>query len=76
MAFRGRGFARKLPKLQLDLKADDPIDYKDLELLNKCTGSQGQILSRRRTCLTAQRQRILKSAIKRARHLALMSFVG
>ena len=82
MAFRGRssgggrGMARKLPKLQLNLKPDQDIVYKDLELLNKCLGSQGQILSRRRTALSAQRQRELKAAIKRARHLGLLPFVG
>ena len=54
----------------------DTIDYKQLELLEKCLGSQGQIVSRRRSGLTAQRQRDLKRAIKRARHLALLPFVG
>lgn len=67
---------RKGKKIQLDLKPDDPIDYKDVALLNKCVGSQGQMLSRRRTALPAQRQRELKKAIKRARHVALLPFVG
>jgi small subunit ribosomal protein S18 len=70
------GGGRGPKKLQLGLKADDPIDYKDLELLQKCVGAQGQILSRRRTGLTAKQQRKLKESIKRARHLALLSFVG
>ena len=52
------------------------IDYKDVELLQKCVGSQGQILSRRRTALSSKQQRELKQAIKRARHLALLPFVG
>ena len=68
--------SRKPKKLNLDLKADDPIDYKDTDLLQKCVGAQGQIVSRRRTGLSAQRQRTLKKAIKRARHLALLPFVG
>lgn len=63
-------------KIQLDLAADQPIDYKDVELLRKCIGSQGQMLSRRRTGLNAKRQRELKQALKRARHLALIPFVG
>ena len=71
-----RGPSRKVKKLNLELKPDDPIDYKDLELLRKCTGPQGQIVSRRRTGLSAQRQRTLKNAIKRARHLGLLPFVG
>jgi len=68
--------SRKPKRIQLDLRPDQPIDYKDVELLSKCVGSQGQILSRRRTGLNAQRQRELKQAIKRARHLALLPFVG
>ena len=67
---------RKPKKLNLNLKRDDPIDYKDTDLLKKCIGSQGQIVGRRRTALTSQRQRLLKKAIKRARHLALLPFVG
>ena len=56
-------------------KSDD-IDYKDLELLAKCIGPQGQMLSRRRTGAPTDRQRKLKQAIKRARHLALLPYVG
>ena len=62
--------------LNLRIPAEKPIDYKDLELLQKCVGPQGQLLHRKRTGLSSQRQRELKRAIKRARHLALMTFVG
>lgn len=72
----GRGFGRKIPKVYLNIKREDPIDYKDVELMQKCIGSQGQILSRRRTTLNAQRQRELKQAVKRARHVAILPFVG
>ena len=72
----GRPMGRRPAKVNLGLRKDDPIDYKDIELLRKATGSQGQILSRRRTDLNAKRQRELKQAIKRARHLALLPFVG
>jgi len=72
----GGSAPRKPKRIHLDRKADDPIDYKDLDLLQKCLGSQGQIVSRRRTGLGAQKQRDLKKAIKRARHLALLPFVG
>ena len=71
-----RSMGRRPAKIKLDLRPDQDIDYKDLELISKCVGSQGQILSRRRTGLNAQRQRELKNAIKRARHLALLPFVG
>jgi len=66
----------KIKKLNLGLKPGDPIDYKDLGLLEKAIGPQGQIISRRRTGLTAQGQRELKKAIKRARHVGLLPFVG
>ena len=72
---RSQGPARRLPKLNLVLKADEPIDYKNLDLIGKCVDPQGQILSRRRTGLNAQRQRELTTAIKRARHLGLLPFV-
>ncbi len=56
---------------------DDPIiNYKDTEYLSKFLTPQGQILSRRRTGFCTQCQRQLKQAIKRARHVALLSFVG
>ena len=56
---------------------DDPrIDYKDLENLSKYLTPQGQIQARRRTGYCSKCQRQLKQAIKRARHLGLLSFVG
>jgi small subunit ribosomal protein S18 len=58
-------------------QCDDPkIDYKDLAYLVKFLTPQAQILSRRRTGFCAQCQRQLKKAIKQARHLALLPFVG
>lgn len=56
---------------------DDPeISYKDLAYLSKFLTPHGQILSRKRTGFCAQCQKELKQAIKRARHLALLPFVG
>ncbi|MEX1025080.1 MAG: 30S ribosomal protein S18 [Planctomycetota bacterium] len=66
-------FERKKPVLEI--RKDIEIDYKDLELLEKCISPQGEMLSRRRTGLNAQGQRDLKRAIKRARHLGLLPFV-
>ncbi len=54
----------------------DSLDYKNLELLAKCIDGQGMIESRRRTGLNTKRQRELKAAIKRARHMSLLPFVG
>ena len=56
---------------------DDPkIDYKEVTYLSKFVTPQAQILSRKRTGFCTQCQRQLKQAIKRARHLSLMPFVG
>jgi len=56
---------------------DDPkIDYKDVAYLSKFLTPQAQILSRKRSGFCAQCQRELKQAIKRARHLSLLPFVG
>lgn len=51
------------------------IDYKDAETLEQYTDNQGKILPRRVTGVSARFQRQLAVAIKRARHLSLMSFV-
>ncbi len=70
------GGRRRSKKLNLGLGPNDPILYTDIDLLSKCVGAQGQIFSRRRTGLSTKRQRVLKQAIKRARHLALLPYVG
>ncbi len=52
------------------------IDYKDTQTLEKlCTG-QGKIFSRKRSGNCAKHQRQVKVAIKRARYIALLSYVG
>ncbi len=51
------------------------IDYKDVETLQRFINDQGKILPRRVTGTSAKFQRQLSRAIKRARHMALMSFV-
>jgi len=55
---------------------EQPLDYKDVETLEKHLTAYGQIQGRRRTGYVAKCQRDLKLAIKRARHLGLMPFVG
>ncbi len=52
------------------------VDYKDLELLNKLTSRQGKIIGRRKSGCTAASQHAVTQAIKRARFMALMPFVG
>lgn len=51
------------------------IDYKDPDFLLKFVNEQGKILPRRLTGTSLKYQRRLATAIKRARHLALLPFV-
>ena len=50
------------------------IDYKDIAKLRKFTSERAKILPRRVTGTCAFHQRELTSAIKLARHLALLPF--
>lgn len=52
------------------------IDYKDSNFLMKFVNEQGKILPRRLTGTSLKYQRKVSQAIKRARHLALMPYVG
>jgi small subunit ribosomal protein S18 len=52
------------------------IDYLDADYLLKFVNEQGKILPRRLTGTSLKYQRKLSVAIKRARHLALMPYVG
>ena len=52
------------------------IDYKDANYLLKLVNEQGKILPRRLTGTSAKFQGRVNKAIKRARHLALMPYVG
>jgi small subunit ribosomal protein S18 len=58
------------------IKPEDPIDYKDIDLLRKFVTERGKILPRRITGLTAKQQRVLTVAIKRSRIVALMPFIN
>lgn len=51
------------------------FDHKDFKTLQRYINQFGQIETRKKTGLTESQQRQLSSAIKRARHLALLPFV-
>lgn len=53
----------------------ETIDYKDVELLKKFISERGKILPRRVTGTSAKYQRMLTTAIKRARHMAPLPYV-
>ena len=81
-------FAKKKAKPRAKVKRRDPIyidgarprpmyvDYKDLELLGKLVNRQAKILGRRKSGCTAASQHAVTSAIKRARFMALLPYVG
>ncbi|MBI3376809.1 MAG: 30S ribosomal protein S18 [Nitrospirota bacterium] len=51
------------------------IDYKDIRIMRYYLTDKGKILPRRMTGACARHQRSLTEAIKRARNIALLSFV-
>lgn len=52
------------------------VDYKDIPTLKALCSNQGKMLSRKRTGTCAAFQRAVKDAIKRARFMALLPYVG
>ncbi len=54
----------------------DHIDYKDLNLLRRFLSDKGKTRSRRVTGLSRAHQRQLAVAVKRAREIGLLPYVG
>ena len=52
------------------------VDYKDVAKIRKYITEKGKILPRRQTGVCAYHQRELCTAIKRARNVALLPYVG
>ena len=81
-------FAKNRAKPRIKVKKKDPIyidgvrprpmyvDYKDLELLGRLVNRQAKLLSRRKSGCTAASQHAVTRAIKRARFLAMLPYVG
>ena len=63
---------KKIDRLSVE-KIDD-IDYKDVKLLSQYISEGGRIIPRRITGVCAAHQRRLKTAIKRARTIALLPY--
>jgi small subunit ribosomal protein S18 len=70
--------APKRDPIFIDGQAPRPmyVDYKDLDLLSKLTNRHGRIVSRRKTGCHAASQHAVARAIKRARFMALLPYVG
>lgn len=70
-------FGSKRKKLcKFTAEGIDYIDYKDVELLKQFTPVSGKILPRRVSGTSPVYQRKLTKAIKRARIMALLPFLG
>lgn len=69
------GFRRRRKVCYFTENKIEKIDYKDVELLRRFISDRGKILPRRVTGTKAIYQRQLATAIKRARHMALLPFV-
>ena len=70
---------RKVPRRKVCsfcVEKVEAIDYKDTGKLKKFVTEKGKILPRRMTGVCAKHQRLLATAIKRARVAALLPFKG
>lgn len=52
------------------------IDYKDIELLRRFVSGQAKIIDPKYTGICAKHQRMLATAIKRARFMGLLPFTS
>ena len=66
-----RNRRRKYTKINVDY-----IDYKDLTTIRRFISDRGKIRSRRVTGLSRRHQRQLALAVKRAREVGLLPYVG
>ena len=73
---RGGGKFARFGRPKKLVLPEEPLDYKNVEYLAKFISPQGKIVSRKRSAFSGQNQRKLAVAIKRARHMALLPFVG
>ncbi len=52
------------------------VDYKEIDALGKLLTAQGKMFSRKRSGNCAKCQRKVQSAVKRARYIGLLPYVG
>ncbi|HEU4598585.1 MAG TPA: 30S ribosomal protein S18 [Solirubrobacterales bacterium] len=75
-ARRGRrGAERSRPRKYTRVNSE-VVDYKDLNLLRRFLSDKGKTRGRRVTGLSRRHQRQLSIAVKRAREIALLPYVG
>lgn len=77
MAYNAKGPRKSRRKVcQFCVDKAESIDYKDTTKLKKFISERSKILPRRVTGTCAKHQRMLTTAIKRARHLALLPYTS
>jgi small subunit ribosomal protein S18 len=69
-----RVFFRRRKVCKFCVDKVDYVDYKDVRLLQGFILERAKILPRRISGTCAKHQRLVQSAIKRARHIALIPF--
>jgi small subunit ribosomal protein S18 len=72
---RPRGADRFRPRKYTRINVEQ-IDYKDLATLRRFISDRGKVRSRRVTGLSRRHQKQLAVAVKRAREIALLPYVG
>jgi len=73
---RGRRTYIRKPKFcQFCVDKINELDHKQTDVLRRYVSDRGKIRPRRQTGACARHQRMLATAIKRSRHLALLPFV-
>jgi small subunit ribosomal protein S18 len=70
-----RPFHRRRKTCPFSSDSAPKIDYKDVRLLQRYVSERGKIVPSRITAVSANKQRELARAIKRARFLGLLPYV-
>ena len=73
---RGPADFKKKRRVVYKFGDDEYVDYKDVVLLRKFMSDRGKIRVRRVTGLCPQHQREVATAVKNAREMALLPYVG
>lgn len=71
-----KGFVRRRKTCPFSGDNAPKIDYKDPKLLQRFISERGKIVPSRISAVSFKKQRELARAIKRARFLALLPYVG
>lgn len=71
-----RSFGKPRNRCRFCKEKIDAVDFKDIQSLQRLCTAQGKIFSKKRSGNCAKHQRKVKIAIKRARFMALLPFVG